>query len=132
MKNTIGYISYALKKVKNWQLLIFDFLDRHHVWRSLDRTPDISSHFMKKKAFSLLFFFFHYLKRRKFSGHLKRRNVFYLFKHGSTWLNSAQLCSTWLNVAQCGWTRLDLARLSSIWLDSAWLDSAYFLLFFPI
>ena len=49
MKNTIGYISYALKKVKNWQLLIFDFLDRHHVWRSLDPTLDIWSNFMGKK-----------------------------------------------------------------------------------
>ena len=49
MKNTIGYISYALKKVKNWQLLIFDFLDRHHVWRSLDPTPDISKDFVKEK-----------------------------------------------------------------------------------
>ena len=49
--------------------LIYVILDRHHVWRSLDPTPDISKDFVKeKKAFRLHFFFscifLFYSKRR--------------------------------------------------------------------
>ena len=53
-----------------WQLLIamfllvdgWIFLDRHHVWRSLDPTLDISPNFVKR-AFSLLFSFLHLFKK---------------------------------------------------------------------
>ena len=48
-----GQLSQKLCKV------IWGILDRHHVWRSLDPTPDISKDFVKeKKAFRLHFFFF--------------------------------------------------------------------------
>ena len=41
-------------------------LDRHHAWRSLDPTLDISSHFVKKK-------------RKHFASYFLLFHLFYLF-----------------------------------------------------
>ena len=51
--------------------------------------------------------------------YLKRRNLFYLFKHGLTRLNSAKIGSTCLNLPQIGSNWLNLAELSSTWLNLA-------------
>ena len=58
-----------VQNCENIQICSMSILDRHHVWRSLDPTPDISKDFVKeKKAFRLHFFFFciflFYSKRR--------------------------------------------------------------------
>ena len=47
-----GQLSQKLCKV------IWGILDRHHVWRSLDPTLDISSDFVKKKSIPPPFFFY--------------------------------------------------------------------------
>ena len=86
----------------------------------------------RKKAFRLLF-----SSIASFSIQ-EDATFFYLFKHGSTRLNLAQLvstrlnltqpCSTWLNWAQLDSTGLNWAQLGSIWFNSAQLGSAWLIL----
>ena len=53
----------------------------------------------------------------------KRTQLFYLFKHGSTRLNSARFWSLLVTSAQLGSTRLNAAQRGSTWLNSARLGS---------
>ena len=96
-----GQLSQKLCKV------IWGILDRHHVWRSLDPTLDISSDFVKKEK-----------KKKHSASFFLLLHLFYLFNFFNLY-NLTELGLAWLNSAQ-----LSSACLSLAWFSLAQLDSA--------